>query len=144
MNINIPVSAIMTKDIVTVSLDHSLKDIFTIFKENDFHHLPVLHKGKLEGIISKEDVLQFLESDYFETTGETYSGIQLRTNTAKEVMTAKPLVLEPEDYVSLAADIFVAKQFRALPIVDSGELVGIVTIYDILACICNHCFADSI
>ncbi len=43
------------------------------------------------------------------------------------------MVLEPEDTVGLAADIFLANKFHALPIVEDDVLTGILTIHDLLA-----------
>jgi acetoin utilization protein AcuB len=48
-------------------------------------------------------------------------------------MTKYPLQLSPDDTVGLAADIFLANKFHALPIVDDGQLVGIVTAHDLLS-----------
>jgi acetoin utilization protein AcuB len=51
---------------------------------------------------------------------------------AEDIMSTNPLSLEPEDTIGLAADIFKANALHALPVVDEGELVGIVTTHDLL------------
>ena len=47
-------------------------------------------------------------------------------------MTKYPVSLDMEDTVGLAADIFMANKFHALPVVENNQLVGIVTTHDIL------------
>ena len=47
-------------------------------------------------------------------------------------MTKNPISVRSDDTLGLAADIFEANSFRALPVVDENELVGIVTPYDLM------------
>ena len=47
-------------------------------------------------------------------------------------MTKYPISLEPDDTIGLAADIFLANRFHALPILDDDVLVGLVTAHDLL------------
>ena len=48
-------------------------------------------------------------------------------------MTKDPMILDPEDSIGLAADVFLANKFHSLPIVEDGVLTGIVTVHDLLA-----------
>ena len=48
-------------------------------------------------------------------------------------MTKLPMFLSPEDSIGLAADIFMANKFHALPVVDDNQLIGIITTHDLLA-----------
>ena len=54
-------------------------------------------------------------------------------------MTLNPLVIEPEDTIGLAADIILSNKLHALPVVDDGTLVGLITNHDLLA----FAFAES-
>jgi len=54
------VAEAMTPDPVTITPETSLEDIATLMVKNSIHTLPVLDKGKLVGIIGKEDVLRTL------------------------------------------------------------------------------------
>lgn len=47
-------------------------------------------------------------------------------------MTPYPIQLDPDDSIGLAIDIFLANKFHALPIVEDGALLGIVTTHDLL------------
>jgi len=57
---------------------------------------------------------------------------------ARDIMTAAPLFLDPDDTVGLALDIFLANKFHALPVVEDNILMGILTTHDILAYSINN------
>ena len=56
----VTVGEAMSHDPVTITPETSLEDIATLMVKNTIHTLPVLDKGKLVGIIGKEDVLRTL------------------------------------------------------------------------------------
>lgn len=123
----------MTTRMVTVNPDANAKNIKEIFEKNEFHHLPVVDRGEeLVGIISKED---FFKVAYILSLGEM-GGERVENGyaslKAKDFMTKYPLVVDPEDTLGLAADIFLANKFHALPIVEDGRLIGIITTHDLL------------
>jgi acetoin utilization protein AcuB len=57
---------------------------------------------------------------------------------AGDIMSREPLKIESADTIGLAADIFRANALHALPVVDDGELVGIVTSHDLL----NYAYSE--
>jgi CBS domain-containing protein len=133
MNPGKAIKNIMTRRLVTVTPDTESKTIQEIFDRHDFHHLPVIGKGEaLVGIISKEDFLKVAYVLSLNTPGRVYSEKKYASLKAKDVMTNYPIFLDPEDSIGLAADIFLANKFHALPIVDDGILVGLVTTHDLL------------
>ena len=128
------VDQIMTPQPVTVKPDTPLADIKQLFDQNEFHHLPVVNNGnQLAGIISRKDLQKTYQLLSKETTGATLTKMDLNFWRAKNILTEYPLSLAPDDTVGLAADIFLANKFHALPIVDDNELLGIVTSHDLLA-----------
>lgn len=133
MNPNIPVAAIMTQSPITVNPQDNLIKIQSIFKQYDFHHIPVLAKDRsVVGIVSKADMLIFMKRLTQETTGKRFTAFSEAATLIKNIMTPNPLVLEPSDTVGLAADIFMTNTFHALPIVEDNQLVGIITSHDLL------------
>lgn len=133
MNPNNPISDIMTTNLVTVSPDDYLSRVTKIFESHDFHHLPVVkHGNKLVGIISKED-FQKMNYYFFEKMAkENGAARQQEGLRASDIMTPYPLNVDPEDTIGLAADIFLANRFHALPVIEDGDLVGIVTSHDLI------------
>ena len=137
MNPNITVDEIMTSNPVTVLPDASLTDVRELFSKYTFHHLPVAGLGgELVGIISREDFFKVAYVLSVEATRAVNAKARFLHLTAEDIMTKSPLHLNPDDTIGLAADIFLANKFHALPIVEDGLLIGIVTSHDLLA----HCF----
>lgn len=138
------VEEIMTTDLVTVKPDTSAKDIYDLFKKYDFHHLPVIENGEvLVGIISKEDFFRVSYLLSNQTTGKTWSEKHYQTLQAKDFMTTYPMVLDPQDTIGLAADIFLNNKFHALPVVEDQQLMGIVTTHDLLRYSFNSIYAEK-
>ena len=124
MNPNKLVSEIMTRELITVKVDTVLAEVRNIFEKNKFHHIPVLFDGdRLIGIISKQDLTKAVS-----VLGEK----AYATLSAKDVMTEYPMCVDPDDTIGLVADVFLTNLFHALPVMDDGDLVGIVTAHDLL------------
>lgn len=139
MNTEKKIQDIMTTKLVMVTPEDSFRDVKLLFDKNDFHHLLVVNTDRaLVGIISVEDLWRTAYHVSFVTTGQTFSKDWYENYQVKHIMTKNPMTIEPEDTLGLAADIFKANKFRALPVVDGQELVGIVTPYDLM----EYAFAD--
>jgi CBS domain-containing protein len=133
MNIQTPVSDIMTRRIITASPDDRVIKVKNLFEENNIHHIPVVNEiDQLLGIISKEDFLKLSYHISLDTGGKSFSEKWYDNTKASEIMTKYPVSLDTEDTVGLAADIFMANKFHALPVVENEQLVGIITTHDIL------------
>jgi len=52
------VEDIFRKDVVTISESSTIEEIATIMSEKNIHHLPVVKKGKLVGIVGKKDIVR--------------------------------------------------------------------------------------
>lgn len=123
----------MTKNLVTVPPTATASEIKSIFNKYSFHHLPVVDAaGRLQGIISKEDFSKVAYVLSLNTSGKTFSTFKYQSLEASDFMSKYPLSLDPEDTIGLAADIFLANKFHALPIVEDDELLGLVTTHDLL------------
>ena len=133
MNPNNPISSIMTTNLVTVSPDDFLSRVTKIFESHEFHHVPVVKEGKkLVGIISKED-FQKMNYYFFEKMADNNGNARHKDGLrASDIMTPYPLNIDPDDTIGLAADIFLANRFHALPVIEDGILVGIVTSHDLI------------
>ena len=57
-----PVADIMTKDLITASVEQSVNDCMTLMTEKRIRHLPVVVDGKVAGMISIGDLVQAIIS----------------------------------------------------------------------------------
>ncbi len=83
--------------------------------------------GNPVGILSERDIVRgAVESE------------QLCDQTVGKLMTQTVIVASPQDDVWVAARTMTEKRFRYLPVVDKGELVGILSIGDVLKAQCDE------
>jgi CBS domain-containing protein len=132
MDASQPVANIMTRTLVTIRPDTSINRIHDIFEKHTFHHLPVVDHNKLVGIISKSDYLKIRHMIAITWGGITACQEMYADMCAADIMSHEPLRIESADTIGLAAGIFRANSLHALPVVDDGELVGMVTSHDLL------------
>jgi acetoin utilization protein AcuB len=121
----------MTKDPVTITDETSMMKAIHLMKERRFRRLPVLHEGKLVGMVTDRDLKEASPSKA--TTLDVHELYYLLAELQiKEIMTKNPLSLSPEDTVEHAAQLMLEKTISGLPVVDNnGKLVGIITQSDV-------------
>ncbi len=128
MNLLSPVSELMTKNLITVNSNDSLFTVKEKFDAGQFHHLPVVNGKLLLGIISKSDLLYFLEGMKEKDANDAI----LNDLVAEKIMTKGLAKVESTDRINVALEVFKVNLFHAIPVVDNNELVGILTTYDII------------
>ncbi|TDW50170.1 CBS domain protein [Flavobacterium sp. 270] len=126
-----PISHIMTKSVVTVNQNDDLKDVVEKLKSNSIRHIPVVNGKEVVGIISRTDINRLTFGALFEGQEGADEAI-LDMLTISQVMTSKPKTVSPDAIIRDLAEIFVKEEFHALPVVDNGNLKGIVTTTDVL------------
>ena len=136
MDRNSPIKEIMTTELVTAKAEDSVNRIRQIFDANNFHHLPVIENGNvLIGIISRQDINKVVQLLAYDAKDAKHGPMR-----AKDIMSKSPMLLDPEDTIGLAADVFMTNKFHALPIVEDDKLIGIITTHDLL----SYCFSSPI
>lgn len=126
------VKKLMSTNVVTISLDESLKTIKEIFENVNFHHLLVVESQKLAGVISDRDLLKAI-SPNIGTASETDRDLATLNKKAHQILTRKPITLSADAQVSEAIDIFNTHKISCIPIInDKQEAVGLLSWRDIL------------
>lgn len=132
MNTQEPVSAIMTKEVVTIEVKSSLDQARDLFQKNKIRHLPVTDKGKVIGILSQTDLLRLsFGNTYVEDDMAGEDGI-MDELSINQIMKHKPETVESSDKIESVAEKFIAAEYHALPVEDDDVLVGIVTTTDMI------------
>lgn len=126
------VNDLMTVIPNTVSISTSLRNLIGLMKSQGCRQLPVLDdKGKLVGIVSDRDVRLVMNSPIV-LHGRWQDEEILDKVTAESCMTPNPITVSPNTPAFRAAEMLGMYKFGAMPVVDEGELVGIITVTDFL------------
>lgn len=128
---------IMTKEVVTLSKNHTVLEARDLMTSLGIRHIPVVDEnGLLEGIFSQRDLLAVMDS--------TESGIEHHDRTQKEaqivlndVMTRKVSTANTDVSLRDAAIFLQNKKYGCLPIVENGKVKGIITDTDFVGVAIN-------
>lgn len=126
-----PISHIMTKTVVTVNQNDDLRKVVEKLKSNAIRHIPVVNGKEVVGIISRTDVNRLTFGALFDGQEGVDEAI-LDMLSISQVMTSKPRTLPSDSLIKDLAEVFAKEDFHALPVVDHGELKGIVTTTDVI------------
>jgi acetoin utilization protein AcuB len=126
------VSDWMTSNPITIDDDASIIDAVHLMKERNVRRLPVMHKGRLAGIITDRMLKDY--SPGKATSLDTWEVHYLLSKTSvKEAMNPEPHTVTPETKLTEAAKVIRDHKLYGLCIVDKkGDLVGILTIKDLI------------
>lgn len=126
------VEQIMHRDVITVGLDARVDTVRKLFEKHKFHHLLVVEKNKLVGIVSDRDILKQL-SPFLSTASELNRDRSTLEKRMHQIMTRTPITVEEDTSIETAADMFVSDNISCLPVLSpEKEIIGIITWRDIL------------
>lgn len=114
------INEIMTKSVVTVELDDTVRTLKDIFDNVEFHHVLVISSGTLYGVISDRDLLKNL-SPNIGTIAETYRDLASLNKKAHLIMTRKPVTLPLDASNSDAVAVFNNHRVSCIPVVDENH-----------------------
>ena len=120
---------LMTKNVVTIASSDPIWDIQRIFSINHLRHAPVCEDGKVMGMISLID-LRHLRS---EEDRDDVTNQEVQKLTAVHIMAPDPVTLQGNQTVKEAALLFTENEFHAIPVLEGGTLVGIISTTDMIS-----------
>lgn len=109
-------------DVATIGPGATVATLIADLATHNVGALPVVDGGELVGIVSERDVVRRLHA----------GGADLLTGSVRDIMSTSVTTCGPGDAVVDLARIMTAGRFRHLPVLDGGELVGIVSIGDLV------------
>ncbi|MDO6568896.1 CBS domain-containing protein [Alteromonas sp. 1_MG-2023] len=123
---------IMSSRVVSVHMDDSLESLQTLFAETGFHHLVVVYRNQLQGIISDRDLLK-ATSPFANTVNERFRDRATLEKKAHQIMTRNVLTLSPSDSIVKAISLFNDNKISCIPIVDDHRCpIGMVSWRDVM------------
>src|SRR5499426_3168918 len=125
------VSKWMTKSVVTIKPEDTLRHARERLTKYRINQLPVVVNDKLVGIVTDRDV-----RDAYPSSLRLFYGKDIdefgESHTVEEIMTYNVVAISPQTSLWEAAQHLRRQRFGALPVVENGKLVGIITRSDLL------------
>jgi acetoin utilization protein AcuB len=123
---------VMTKHVVTVGPDDTLAHVRELFEKHGFHHLVVVERGKVVGIISDRDLLRNV-SPFLGKMSERPQDSFLLQRKVHQIMHRKLIAGTANMPVKDGVILLLAHRLNCMPIIDEhGHCVGVVTAHDLL------------
>ncbi|HMK53806.1 MAG TPA: CBS domain-containing protein [Methanobacteriaceae archaeon] len=121
---------IMSKEVVVIDKDQNIHDALKLMKKHKISRLPVVntnhnHQKELVGIITEKDIASHLGSSKYGNLAPSHFHVST-------VMTATPVTIPSNRSIGIAAQIMLEHRIGGLPVVDDGEIVGMITKSDFM------------
>lgn len=132
MKQRVPVSEIMTKKLVTLGTGDDLVTAEELFKKHHIRHIPVVSGHTILGMLSLTDLLRISFADAVDEDEESVDSMVYNLFSIEQVMVKDVICVPSHTTIREVAQFLSIKEFHALPVVDDGKLVGIVTTTDLI------------
>ena len=108
-------------DVYSVPPDTSVYDALKIMAQKEIGALVVLENEKMVGIMSERDYARKV----------ILQGKASKETLVREIMTSNVIHTSPDDKVRKCLSLMTKHHFRHIPVIDGGDLVGILSIEDV-------------
>ena len=126
------ISAIMTKEVITLNYNDDLTTAEQLFKSNHIRHIPVVSGERVVGMLSYTDLLRISFADAVDEEEHTVDSVVYNMFTIEQVMAKNLVQVNSNTLIKEVAEILSKNEFHALPVIDDYKLVGIVTTTDLI------------
>ncbi len=113
------------RDIISISPDASVLDAIKLMADKGIGALVVIDGGDLRGIVTERDYARKV----------IIKGRASDTTPVADIMTADVITASSQQTVNECMAMMTSKKCRHLPVVDDGELVGMISIGDLVQAI---------
>ena len=127
-----PVSTIMSTNIIALDRTDELESAEILFKRHKIRHIPVVKEDVIIGMLSYTDLLRISFADAVDESETEIESLVYNMFTIDQVMAKNVVTVNSDASIKEVAMILAKKEFHALPVVDNGHLVGIVTTTDLI------------
>ena len=127
------IEAIMSTNLITIEPTATLAEARALMQDNRIHHLPVTEDRTLAGLVTLTDVLAATDS----FLRDDQSRIHANDISIADVMVHDVATVNTSASLRQAALFLEKHQIGCLPVVDNGDLVGIITDTDFVAVAIN-------
>lgn len=115
------VSDVMTAKVETTTSTQPLHEAARLMKTGDFGSIPVVDDGRLVAVLTDRDIVVRAVAE----------GMDAKTTNVGQIASTDPVTVEPSQSLGDALELMSAHQVRRLPVVEDGQLVGMLSQADI-------------
>jgi acetoin utilization protein AcuB len=126
------VNDLMSDTLEVVSPDAHLHDVLTKMNQAGYRHLPVVANDMLVGIITDRDIRLAINSPVIGEEVDLTRESVLDEVRVDDCMTPDPQCVSSDTPLHEVADLLSLNKFGAMPVVDDGKLVGMISYIDFL------------
>lgn len=125
-----------TRDVVTITPSASIDRAISLMEERGIHHLVVVHDDRVVGMVSDRDIListgWMLSVERRTIPMGTEKGHVIGPTIVEQIMSRPAVCLSREQNAREAAILMVGHRISALPIMQAGRLVGVLSDADLM------------
>jgi acetoin utilization protein AcuB len=132
MNNRVLVRQFMTAPVTSLPPTAPLLEAGLLLRAGRIRHIPIIDQGQLVGILSDRDIQRCTPSMLTRVSADEYNAIFENTPVSR-VMTREPQHVSPDTPLLTVAELLRAHKVGCLPVVENGQVVGIITKDDMLA-----------
>lgn len=141
------VAEIMTRDVMTVTPETSLRELAQILSENNINGVPVLDdEGDVIGVVCESDLVEQNKPLHIPTVFVILDSIiplenpwrlqkefkRLAATTVRDIYSTPAVRVDPDTDVQEVARIMSEKKIHTIPVLERGKLVGVVGKGDVI------------
>ena len=111
----------MTAKVETMTSTQPLHEAARLMKSGDFGSIPVVDDGRLVAVLTDRDIVVRAVAE----------GMDAKTTNVGQIASTDPVTVEPSQSLGDALELMSVRQVRRLPVVEDGQLVGMLSQADI-------------
>jgi len=132
----------MTSDPITISGNTTLPEAYWLMLDNNIRRLLIVDKNLLVGIVTMDDLRSSFHSEISTIIPLRFNEI-LSKMPVRQFMSKDPITIAPEANVIEAARKMLEHKISTLPVMESGEVVGIITESDLFRILVDFCLSQE-
>lgn len=116
------------QEVYTISPEATVYEALRLMAHKNIGAVLVMHAGKLVGIFSERDYARSV----------VLKGRASRDTQIKELMSQHVIIIGPDESLEACMALMTERRIRHLPVVENGQLVGLVSIGDVVKKIISY------
>lgn len=112
---------LMTTNPTTCPTSATVVEVARVMKQEDVGSVPVVEGDQLVGMVTDRDIVIRVIAD----------GRDVESTSVSDVVSSDVVTVDPDTSIDQALDLMSENQVRRLPVVEGGQLVGIVAVADV-------------